>query len=312
MVTTRHAALLALASCTVALLAGCGPTQPPADVLATTSIIGDAATRIAGGKVRVDVLMGPGTDPHRYQPSAADLGTLSSARLVLFNGLHLEGKMTEQLEHSPGGRAVAVTRDLPHERLLSADIDGGIHDPHVWFDVTMWKACVGTIRDAMCDKFPEHADAFRANAADYLKELDDLHAEVTRKANSIPAERRVLVTSHDAFAYFARGYGFEVRGLQGVSTGAESGTSQVSALAGFIAERKVPAIFTETSVPTRGLQQVLNDLKKSHHLEVKLVGDEEALFSDSLGEPSTPTGTYAGTVRHNIDVIVRHLSVPVK
>jgi manganese/zinc/iron transport system substrate-binding protein len=303
----RYGTLVALATLSVALLAGCGPTQPPADVLATTSIIGDAATRIAGGKVRVEVLMGPGTDPHRYQPSAADLGTLSSAKLVLFNGLHLEGKMTEQLEHAPGGRAMAVTRDIPHEKLLSAQVDGGIHDPHVWFDVAMWKTCVCTVRDAMCDKFPEHADTFRANATQYLKELDELHAEVTSKANSIPKERRVLVTSHDAFGYFARGYGFEVRGLQGVSTGAESGTSQVSALAAFIAERKVPAIFTETSVPSRGLQQVLNDLTKTHQMQVKLVGDEEALFSDSLGEPGTPTGTYAGTVRHNIDVVVKHL-----
>lgn len=303
----RSISLVALASLAFALLAGCGPTQPPADVLATTSIIGDAATRIAGGKVRVDVLMGPGTDPHRYQPSAGDLGTLSSAKLVLFNGLHLEGKMTEQLEHAPGGRAVAVTRDIPHEKLLSAEIDGGIHDPHVWFDVALWKTCVGTIRDAMCDKFPEHADDFRANAAAYLKELDDLHAEVAAKANSLQKGRRVLVTSHDAFGYFARAYDFQVKGLQGVSTGAESGTAQVSSLAEFIAERKVPAIFTETSVPTRGLQQVLNDLRKSHQLDVKLVGDDEALFSDSLGEPGTPTGTYAGTVRHNIDVIVRHL-----
>jgi manganese/zinc/iron transport system substrate-binding protein len=303
----RPVTLLALTASAAALIAGCGPTQPPADVLATTSIIGDAATRIAGGKVRVDVLMGPGTDPHRYQPSAGDLGTLSSAKLVLFNGLHLEGKMTEQLEHAPGGRAVAVTRDTPNEKLLSADIDGGIHDPHVWFDVELWKGCVGTIRDAMCDKFPEHADTFRANAAEYLQELDELHAEVTAKANSIPKGRRVLVTSHDAFGYFARAYGFEVRGLQGVSTGAESGTTQVAGLGQFIAERKVPAIFTETSVPTGGLQQVLNDLRKTHRMEVKLVGDDEALFSDSLGEPGTPTGTYTGTVRHNIDVIVKHL-----
>lgn len=287
--------------------AGCGPSRPPADVLVTTSIIGDATERIAGGKVRVEVLMGPGTDPHKYQPSAADLGRLSSAKLVLFNGLHLEGKMTEQLEHAPGGRAVGVTRDIPHERLLSADIDGGSHDPHVWFDVVLWKVCVGTIRDALCDKFPEHADTFRANAAAYLRELDDLDREVKEKANRLPKEKRVLVTSHDAFGYFARAYGFEVQGLQGVSTGAESGTARVSALATFIAERKVPALFTETSVPERGLQQVLDAVRQQHGWEVKLVGDEQALFSDSLGEPGTPGGTYAGTVRHNIDVIVKHL-----
>lgn len=293
----------------VTALSGCGPRQPPADILVTTSIIGDAAERIAGGKVRVEVLMGPGTDPHRYQPVAGDLTRLSSAKLVLFNGLHLEGKMTEHLEKAPGGRAVAVTRDIPADKLLSSVVEGGggEHDPHVWFDVALWKTCVGTIRDAMCDKFPEHADTFRKNAADYLAELDALHKEVQEKANSLPRDRRKLVTSHDAFGYFAAAYGFDVEGLQGVSTGTESGTSRVSALAKSIADNKIPALFTETSVPEKGLEQVLDTTTRQHGWTVKLVGDDEALFSDSLGEPGTPGGTYAGTVRHNIDVIVKHL-----
>lgn len=286
---------------------GCRPPQPPSDVLVTTSIIGDAAERIGGGRVKVDVLMGPGTDPHRYQPVAGDLGRLSSAKLVLFNGLHLEGKMTDHLENAPGGRAVAVTRDIPADRLLHADVDGGQHDPHVWFDVQLWKTCVGTIRDAMCEKFPEHADSFRANAAAYLNELEELDREVKEKAKGLGADRRKLVTSHDAFGYFARAYGFEVKGLQGVSTGAESGTTRVSELARYIADNKIPALFTETSVPERGLQQVLDTVQRQHGWRVKLVGDNEALYSDSLGEPGSPTGTYAGTVRHNIDVIVKHL-----
>ncbi len=302
--TITAGALLALFT-----LVGCGPRQQPADVLVTTSIIGDAAERIAGGKVKIDVLMGPGTDPHGYKASAGDLGRLSSAKLVLFNGLHLEGKMTDHLEHAPGGRAVAVSRDIPHDQLIRASVDGGEHDPHVWFDVQLWKHCVGTIREALCEKFPEHADTFRANAAEYLKELDDLDREVRQKANSLTADRRKLVTSHDAFGYFARAYGFEVKGLQGVSTGAESGTTKVSELAKYIADHKVPALFTETSVPERGLQQVLDTVQKQHGWQVKLVGDDEALYSDSLGTPGTPTGTYAGTVRHNIDVIVRHLGV---
>ncbi len=289
------------------VLAGCGPRQQPADVLVTTSIIGDAAERIAGGKVKIDVLMGPGEDPHRFQPSAGDLGRLSSAKLVLYNGLHLEGKMTDHLEHAPGGRAVAVSRDIPHDRLISASVDGGIHDPHVWFDVQLWKHCVGTIRDALCEKFPEHADTFRVNAAEYLKELDDLDREVREKANSLAADRRKLVTSHDAFGYFARAYEFEVKGLQGVSTGAESGTTRVSELAKYIADNKVPALFTETSVPSRGLQQVLDAVREQHKWDVKLVSGDDALYSDSLGEAGTPTGTYAGTVRHNIDVIVKNL-----
>ena len=284
---------------------GCGPSKPSADVLCTTTTIGDAAERIAGGAVRVEVLMGPGTDPHKYAPAAGDLDRLGAAKLVLFNGLHLEGKMTDVLEHGRGGRAVAVTRDLPESRLLKADVDGGDHDPHVWFDVTRWKVCVGTVRDAMCEKFPDHAAAFRTNAEAYLKELDALDAEVRAKVREL-GPKPVLVTSHDAFNYFADAYGFEVHGLQGVSTGAESGTARVEELATLLAARKVPAVFAETSVDKKGLQQVL-DAVRQRGGKVELAGEADALYSDSLGAAGTPAATYPGTVRHNIDMIVKYL-----
>jgi manganese/zinc/iron transport system substrate-binding protein len=284
---------------------GCGPAKPAADVLCTTTTIGDAATRISGGKVRVEVLLGPGTDPHKYAPSAGDLDRLTAAKLVLFNGLHLEGKMTDVLERSPGGRAVAVTRDLPESKLLKADVDGGDHDPHVWFDVQRWKVCVGTVRDAMVAKFPEHAETFRTNSADYLKELDDLDEYVKSKTKEL-GPKPVLVTSHDAFNYFADAYGFTVHGLQGVSTGAESGTARVEELASVIVADRVPALFTETSVDPKGLKQLL-DAVNQKGWKVKLVGEADSLYSDSLGAAGTPAATYPGTVRHNIDVIVKHL-----
>jgi manganese/zinc/iron transport system substrate-binding protein len=291
----------------VALFTPVGCSRPTADVVATTGMIADAASRIGGDRVRVEGLMGPGVDPHRFQPSAGDLGKLYSAKLVLFNGLHLEGKMSELLEQSKNGRA--VTKNLDPKRLRPADTDGGAHDPHVWFDVTLWSECVATIRDEMIQTFPQHADAFRANADAYLKELAALDTEVREKANRLPESRRILVTSHDAFGYFADAYGFKVRGLQGVSTAAESGTKDVDDLAEFIGKHRVPAVFLETSVPTQGLQQVLDTVRKRHpnHI-VKLLGDADALFSDALGEPGTLGGTYVGMVRHNIDGIVKALA----
>jgi manganese/zinc/iron transport system substrate-binding protein len=286
---------------------GCG-SSPKADVVASTGMIADATKRIAGPHLSVECLMGPGIDPHKYQPPAGDAAKLASARLVLFNGLHLEGKMVDVLEKPAGGRkAVAVTRALDHAKLRKADTDGGAHDPHVWFDVSLWMKCVEVIRDELCDLDPAHAAEFRTNAEAYLKELADLHAEVKRKADTLPKERRVLVTSHDAFGYFGDAYGFEVHGLQGVSTASQSGTQDVQDLAKLIGEKKVPAVFTETSVPDQGLKSVLDAVAAKYKVNVKLVGDADALFSDALGPPGSTGETYAGMVRHNIDVMVRAL-----
>ncbi len=288
---------------------GCG-TPAPSTIVTTTSMIADATQRIAGSHWKVECLMGPGVDPHKYQPSASDLGKLSGAKLVLFSGLHLEGKMVDVLEKPAKGRkAVAVTRGLVDTDLRAAEPGlETIHDPHVWFDVRLWKKCVEVIRDELCELDPPHSAEFRTNAEAYLKELDDLHAEVLAKATKLPANKRILVTSHDAFGYFAAAYGFEVHGLQGVSTAAESGTQDVETLAKIIGEKRVPAVFTETSVPSKGLEKVLSTVKQKYKFDVRLVADNDALYSDALGESGSSGSTYIGMVRHNIDVIVKALS----
>ena len=289
---------------------GCNSAPPPPTIVTTTSLIADATKRISGSHWHVECLMGPGVDPHKYQPSAGDLGRLSGAKLILFNGLHLEGKMVDVLEKPAKGRkAVAVTRDLKVTDLRSAEPGSEtIHDPHIWFDVRLWKKCVDTILDELCVLDPAHADEFRANAAAYQKELDELHKEVLAKAAKIPADKLILVTSHDAFGYFAAAYGLEVHGLQGVSTAAESGTQDVEALAKIIGDKKVPAVFTETSVPSKGLEKVLSTVKERYKFDVRLIGDDDALYSDALGESGSTGATYIGMVRHNIDVIVKALS----
>ncbi len=299
--------------CCIALfsLVGCGkPSAPPAEVVATTGMIADAVQQITRGKVRVACLMGPGVDPHKFLPSAGDLESLSSAKLILYNGLHLEGKMVDVLEKPRKGRkAVAVTARLDEQKdLRKAEVDGGAHDPHVWFDVKLWIKCVETIRDELCEAFPQHADEFRTNANQYLAELNALDAEVKTKAASLPQERRVLVTSHDAFGYFGAAYGFEVHGLQGVSTAASSATNDVEELSQLIRTKKVPAIFTETSVPTQGLKQVLDSVQAQEKRQVRLIGGDDALYSDALGDAGSSGASYIGMVRHNINVIVKALA----
>jgi manganese/zinc/iron transport system substrate-binding protein len=298
-------------------LLGCANTGPepigegPVQVVATTSIIADTVREVGGSRVQVTALMGPGTDPHTYLPSPSDARLLASAHIVFFNGLHLEGKMTQLLEENRGGggRAVAVSAGIPADRLRPAEDgdQGQAHDPHVWFDVRLWIHCVETIRCELAALDPAHADAYRANATRYIGELEALDREVREKAARVPEKRRVLVTSHDAFGYFARAYGFEVRGLQGVSTAAAAGTRDVEELANFLGQRQIPAVFCETSVRSKGLEKVLDTVRSRYGREVRLVGGANALYSDALGEPGTPGATYIGMVRHNIDSIVRAL-----
>jgi manganese/zinc/iron transport system substrate-binding protein len=201
-------------------------------------------------------------------------------------------------------RTVAVTRTLNPDTELRPAQAGfeGAHDPHVWFDVRLWMKAVECVRDALVDLDPAHAHDFQANADRYLKELAELDAYVKAQAARVPAGRRVLVTAHDAFYYFGRAYGFEVRGLQGISTAAEANTRDVEELARFLAERQVPAIFGESSVPDRNLQAVQEALRSKSGRDIQLLGGQ--LFSDALGDAGTPEGTYIGMVRHNIDVIV--------
>ncbi|MGL6075692.1 MAG: metal ABC transporter solute-binding protein, Zn/Mn family [Fimbriiglobus sp.] len=277
--------------------------------MATTSIIADAAQQVGGEHVRVVALMPAGSDPHNYTPQARDAETLAEAQLILSNGLHLEGKIGTLLRTpNPAQRTAEVSKNLKPEQLRRVDTNET--DPHVWFDVKLWMNCVETIRDELCAVDPLHAKEYRANTKRYLAELQKLDDEVRAKANSLPANRRVLVTSHDAFGYFGKAYGFEVHGLQGVSTAASTGSSDVDNIAGVIGSRGVKAIFCETSVTTQGLQKVLETVGQRYpnHGSIRLVKGEDALYSDSLGPTGSRGDTYIGMVRHNIQVLTQFLN----
>jgi manganese/zinc/iron transport system substrate-binding protein len=266
-------------------------------------MIGDAAKEIGGDLLEVTTLMGPGVDPHLYKASAGDVGRLNQADLVLYNGLHLEAAMADVLGESRTLNAVAVAENIDEGDLLRPAEFGGQFDPHVWFDVSLWSKAVERARDALIELDGDNAETYRTNAETYLEELAELHEYIKEQAQLIPEELRVIITAHDAFNYFGRAYGLEVRGLLGISTAAEAGTRDISALATFIAERQIPAIFVETSVSSRSIDAVRAAVR-SNGFEVKIGGE---LFSDAMGDAGTEEGTYPGMVRHNIDTIVEAL-----
>ena len=297
---------------TILVAVGCGggasQTEEggPIRVVATTTIVGDMVRSVGGDGVQVDVLMGPGIDPHLYKASAGDVRRMDSAEAIFYNGLHLEGKMTEVLERmgERGATTVAIAECVPEEDLIELEGFSGLHDPHVWFDVSLWKMTSQCVADALAGLDPPNAPIYEQRAKAYVDELEALDSWILERVDALEPQQKVLVTAHDAFSYFGRAYGFDVRGLLGVSTAAEAGTSDVQRLAEFIVEGRIPAIFVETSVPPRYVQ-ALQEAVASRGFDVRI---GTSLYSDSLGDTKTPAGTYAGTVRANVESIVDGLS----
>lgn len=289
---------------TIIMLAsiGCDTKQP--DVVATIGMITDVVKNVGGEHVEVVGMMGPGVDPHLYKPTAKDIQRLNSAHIIFYNGLILEAKLGDVLAKMSGGpKSVAVTEGIDKTYLLSPPEFDGQYDPHLWFDVTLWMKVVEKVRDTLIELDIDNAVTYQENAERYLTQLTELHQYVKTQAERVPPEQRVLVTAHDAFNYFGKAYGFEVRGLQGISTVSEAAISDVQELASFIAERQIPAIFVESSVPSRSLEAVKAAVK-SKGFDVQIGGE---LFSDAMGPEGTPEGTYIGMVKHNIDTIVQAL-----
>ncbi|HYG64552.1 MAG TPA: zinc ABC transporter substrate-binding protein [Thermoanaerobaculia bacterium] len=273
-------------------------------VVATTGIIADTAARVAGSHAEVEGLMGPGVDPHLYKASESDVRRLAEADLVLYNGLHLEGKMGDILGKMGRNRpVVAVAEDIPKESLRTPPEFQGQPDPHVWFDVSLWAKTLGPIARALSELDLGNAADYQANAAAYEKELLELDAWVAEEVARIPEGQRVLVTAHDAFGYFGRRYGVDVIGLQGISTLSEAGLNDVDRVVQIVLDRRVKAIFVESSVPRRSIEAVQAAAASRGH-QVRIGGQ---LFSDSLGGPATPAATYPGMVRVNVETIVKAL-----
>lgn len=286
------------------MLSGCAQKDniPDDKIKAVTTIgmITDIVENVGKDKVSVQGLMGSGVDPHLYKATEGDVTRLSEADIIFYNGLHLEARMGEVLEKlGEMKKTVAVTDYIGKEALLDFPAYPGQYDPHVWFDVSMWISAVEKVRDSLIDIDPDNGEEYGNNAEHYISQLEGLGSYVRSKAGEVPEQQRVLVTAHDAFQYFGKAYGFEVLGLQGISTESEAGTKDVQDLVNFIVERKIKAIFVETSIPERNIKAV-QEAAQSKGWDVKIGG---YLYSDAMGDEGTFEGTYIGMVTHNIDTI---------
>ena len=274
-------------------------------VVTTTTMITDLVKNIGGDIVEVQGLMGAGVDPHLYKASAGDVTKLANADIIFYNGLHLEGKLVEVFEKMGSDKItqVALGEKLDASGLIGSDYFASNYDPHVWFNIQYFKQFTQVVVDTLSRKLPQHKEQFTANGAAYIKKLDALDVEVKASIETLPKEKRILVTAHDAFNYFGQRYDFNVVGLQGLSTATEAGVQDVQKLSQFIIEKKIKAIFVESSVPQRTIEALQEAVRAKGH-EVIIGG---SLYSDALGDTGTLAGTYIGMFQYNVSTIVTAL-----
>jgi manganese/zinc/iron transport system substrate-binding protein len=271
----------------------------PIRVVCTTGMVADLVKNVGGSHVEITPLMGAGVDPHLYKASPADVAALNGADIIFYSGLHLEGKLTELLERMHARKPTVAVAEVIDDDNIRRD-EHGAADPHVWFDVALWSIACGAVSDALVKFDPKHAGEYQKNAEEYQLQLAELNVAITADLKTIPAERRVLVTAHDAFHYFGDAYNVEVRAIQGISTESEAGVRQVKELVDFLVERKIKAVFVETSVADENIKSLVEGCQARGH-DVKIGG---TLFSDAMGEAGSPEGTYQGMVRANVKTIV--------
>jgi manganese/zinc/iron transport system substrate-binding protein len=273
-------------------------------VTATIGMITDIVKNVGGEHVEVTGLMGPGIDPHLYKASQGDIAKLEEADIIFYNGLFLEGKMGDIFVKMASQKpTIYVTEYIPETSLQQPPEFEGHYDPHLWFDVELWMKAVERVRDSLIEVDPANKQHYDQNTTAYLEKLKELDQYMTEQFALIPEESRLLITAHDAFGYLGLAYDLEVMALQGISTDSEYGLRDVQELVNVLVERKVKAVFIESSVPKRAIEAVVEGAKaKGHNV---IIGGE--LFSDAMGEDGTEEGTYIGMVKHNVDTIVSSL-----
>ena len=312
--SVRHgAALRLLAACAVAAAACVLAAAPrserklpsPYTIVTTCGMVTDIVREVAGDKAKVTGLMGEGVDPHLYKPTRDDVARLLQADVVFYSGLMLEGRMSDTfLKVARRGTPVfAVTELLDEKFLLEPKEFAGHTDPHVWMDVRGWMDAVKVVARSLGECDPPNAGYYRANAERHLAQLAKLDEYAKQALSTIPPDRRVLITAHDAFNYFGRAYGLEVRGIQGISTESEAGVADINQLVDFLVSKKIPAIFVESSVSDKNVRALVEGANARGHA-VKIGGQ---LFSDAMGKPGTYEGTYVGMIDHNVTTITRAL-----
>ncbi|HEX4068867.1 MAG TPA: zinc ABC transporter substrate-binding protein [Candidatus Babeliales bacterium] len=277
--------------------------QKKLTIVVTTSMLADAVRNIVGNNIIVYGLMGPGVDPHLYRARESDVHKLAAADMVIYNGLHLEGKMGQVLEGMQRFTTVVnASQALHKEQLRSTEFDD-LYDPHIWFDVLMWIDVVRYMQQKIIALDSENVDMYCKNGDDYIAQLQQLHAYVQNRVNEIDPYKKILITAHDAFGYFDARYGFQVVGLQGLSTDCDISTRDIQHLADFIVEKRIPTIFVESSIPQRALVAVQNAVH-ARGWNVQLGAE---LYSDALGDEQSGASSYLAMVKYNVDVIIDSL-----
>ncbi|MBY5933188.1 zinc ABC transporter substrate-binding protein [Tateyamaria omphalii] len=305
---------LAFAPSRRAVLAGLGAlvaapayaASSPLNIVSTTGMIADLVRSIGGDQVAVTGLMGAGVDPHAYRQTRSDIVAMTRADAVMWHGLYLEAQMEDFLLDLGSRQPVYAIAETVNSDLLVAHEDyEGRFDPHIWMDPDLWVQCVPAVIDALVELRPDARPQFDANAAAFQEEAQALATYARDLLTSVPAERRVLLTAHDAFGYFGTAYDFEVMGIQGISTESEAGLNRIRTLVDFLVERQLPAVFVETSVSDRNIRALVEGAAAQGH-EVRIGG---SLFSDAMGPDGTYEGTWLGMIDHNVTTIARALGV---
>jgi len=284
-------------------------THAQVNVCATTSLVADLVNRIGGKHVHVHSLMGPGVDPHLYKATASDVTELNRCQIIFYNGLHLEGRMTDIFENlaKKGKTVIAVSDSIPKENLIKIPGAQDQFDPHIWFDPLLWQKCADVVRDSFSKADPSHEAAYTLNAHQVQTEIQDLFKWGKSLAQSLSPSKRILVTSHDAYNYFGKAFDFTVIGVQGVSTTSEAGLADIVSIIDFIKKNDIHAIFVESSVPHATIERI------SHDSGSKIGGE---LFSDALGAQNDirqvgnqkfNVGTYSGMFKYNMATIIESL-----
>ena len=269
----------------------------------TVGMVADIVKQVAGDKAEVTNIIGAGVDPHTFNPTRSDVAVLLKSDIVFYAGLLLEGQMSDILVKVSRKRPVYAVTELLTESYLIQDSLSTHHDPHVWMDVRVWMKAVTVVADALKEFDPPNADYYQNNAMLYLKELEKLDNYAREVIGTIPQKQRVMVTAHDAFNYMGRAYNLEVMGIQGISTESEAGLKDINRIVDDLVNRKIPAVFVETSVSDKNVKALIEGAKSRGHI-VKIGG---SLFSDAMGKSGTYEGTYIGMIDHNATTITRAL-----
>ncbi|NLY09541.1 MAG: zinc ABC transporter solute-binding protein [Tissierellia bacterium] len=274
-------------------------------VTVTTSFLEDMVYQLAGDLVNIRLLIPAGEDPHLYIAKPRDLDKLMDTDLVLYHGLHFEGKLAFALESI----GKAVSSDFTPSELGVMDDDGDeVVDPHFWFDIKLYKKAVQTASLEMIKLLPEHREIIEQNTKIYLMELDRLNISLKEDMDSILVERRFLITPHDAFNYFSRQFNIPVMAPQGIGTDSEVANKDIEETVDFIVRHKIKAVFVESTSDPARMEKLKEACRHKGHDIIVVSGEGRELFSDSLGPKGSVGDTYIDMYKHNVQLIVENLN----